>query len=514
MYSVPTQDKTTRMSLCALKPLSPNTTTFSAGYVSNYQPQIMGPAIDNVCCGADVSVPSQSTAYYFGGLMSENDTPLIYPYPTRNYTSSLPTVVQRLFVECDQPMGSPTSCSYLSVPSRLAARAEAGLIWVPYGKRGLIILIGGTTQPADLQLNNANTSNSSPSNFLTDVWIYDIDGRIWYNQSTSTTPGHELPAELASFCSVVVDTADKKNQHIYIYGGYDPTAETITASDQVWILTLPSFKWVLANPGNPQHRRQNHKCVLPSPTQMISIGGMIEGGGPVQDSILDLFDLNLLNWTSSYHGDTNAAYKVSESVISAVGGTASGGVEVPAGLDADVAALLSTPYQGEVRSYYPYANCGNETTAAPGGIAESLANRLGLPDWMGAVLAISLSLLISLWAILALIAFRRRAYIRAASVDTSIVKSKSLVVRWMHNAPTAGEKGKQRPTNTVIQRDSFMPLKLAYVDEEEVSESRTAVKSTGSSIGTYERSFLDENGEIELGTFLGADHVRTPSMRR
>lgn len=58
-------------------------------------------------------------------------------------------------------------------------------------------------------------------------------------------------------------------------------------------------------------------------------------------------------------------------------------------------------------------------------------------------------------------------------------------------------------------RDSFTPLKLAYVDEEEVSESMTAGKSNHSSIGTYERSFLDENGEIELRTFLGSEHART-----
>lgn len=126
---------------------------------------------------------------------------------------------------------------------------------------------------------------------------------------------------------------------------------------------------------------------------------------------------------------------------------------------------------------------------------------------MGAVLAISLSLLVSLWAILTLVALRRRSYIRSASVDTSIIESNNLVVRWMHDAPSAREKGKEK--SAVNVRDSFTPLKLAYVDEEEFSESMTVGKSNHSSIGNYERSFLDENGEIELRTFLGSDHAPT-----
>lgn len=507
MYSAPTQDDTTRVSLCALKSSGPNT-TFSAGYVSNYQSSTIGLVKDNVCCGADVSVPDMSIAYYVGGLVSATIQPLTYPYPTRNYTSSLHTVVEASFWKCQLSGVSGMTCTYLSVPEGFPPRAEAGLIWIPYGKQGSLVLIGGTTRPADLQLNTTNTTNPATSNLLTDIWVYDISSDMWYNQSTSTAPGHELPAEMASFCSVVVDTADGKNQHIYVYGGYDPTAENVTTSDQVWILVLPSFKWVLATQGNSQHRRQNHKCVLPSPTQMISIGGMVEGGMPLQDSVLDLFNLNTLEWTSTYNGSSTQQYIVPPSVMAAVGGTQNGGVEIPSGLDADVATLLSTPYQGMVRLYYPYTDCNPNASnsSMSGNGPESFARRLGLPDWMGTVLAISLSLFVSLWAVLALLALRRRTYIRATNMDTSIIESSSVVVRWMHNAPSAHEKDEEK--STVKQRDSFTPLKLAYVDEDEVPESTTAGKSTSSSLGTYERSFLDENGEIELRTFLGPDHTR------
>lgn len=506
MYSAPTQDDTTRVSLCALKSPGLNT-TFSAGYVSNYQSSIPGSVTENICCGADVSVPDMSIAYQVGGLVSGTTLqPLTYPYPTRNYTSSLPKVVEASFWQCQLSGISGMTCMYRHVPEGLPPRAEAGLIWIPYGVQGSLVLIGGTTRPADLQLTTTNTSNLATFNLLTDIWVYDIGSDVWHNQSTSTAPGHELPAEMASFCSVVVGTADGKNQHIYVYGGYDPTAENITTSDQVWILVLPSFKWVLAAQGNPQHRRQNHKCVLPSPTQMISIGGMVEGGMPLQGSILDLFNLNTLEWTSTYNGSSTEPYIVPDSIVAAVGGTQDGGVEIPKDIRSEVAQLFSNPYQGMVSAYYPYTDCNPNNNSTSGNGPESFARRLGLPDWMGAVLAISLSLFLSLWAVLALVALRRRTYIRGANMDTSIIESNSAVVRWMHNAPSAHEKGIQK--SAVTQRDSFTPLKLAYVDEEEVPESTTAGKSTSSSIGTYERSFLDENGEIELRTFLGPEHTR------
>lgn len=492
------------MSLCALFSPNSNAAAFKAGYVSDFHPE-MDAVSNDVCCGADVSVPGQQIAFYMAGLVSgESHTPLTYPYPysAQNLAGSAPKELSRTFVQCNLGASSGIGCMYRAVPGTLPARAEASLIYVPYGQSGLLILIGGTTQPADLKLNTTRMI----SNFLNVVWIYDIGTQEWYNQTTSVTPGQELPTEIASFCNVVVETSDGKNHHIYIYGGYDGTAETPTASDQVWVLVIPSFRWVLASQGTSQHRRQNHKCVLLAPTQMMSIGGMLEDGGAPEDSIIDVLGLNDLKWTKSSNTYGNGSYLVPDPIAMAVGGTRYGGAELPDHINPAVAQLFTkVPGFAPDQVFYPYCGTSNSTT---GGNPLSLARRLGLPDWMGAVLAIFFSLVVSFWGILALIALRRRAYIRAASVDTSIIASKNFVVRWMHNASPAGEKGKQKPT--VIQRDSFTPLKLAYVDEEEAPGSTNAGKSTSSSIRTYERSFLDENGEVELRTFVGGYHTRTP----
>jgi Kelch motif protein len=72
-----------------------------------------------------------------------------------------------------------------------------------------------------------------------------------YMQKTSG----DIPPQLTMFCSVVAAAADNSSYNIYIYGGYDGVNATYTTSDDVYVLSIPSFTWVKVYSGTSTHGR-------------------------------------------------------------------------------------------------------------------------------------------------------------------------------------------------------------------------------------------------------------------
>src|ERR1700719_3044848 len=97
---------------------------------------------------------------------------------------------------------------------------------------------------------------------------------IRYMQQTSG----DIPPQLTLFCSVMA-AADNSSYNIYIYGGYDGINSSRATSDDVYILSIPSFTWVKVYSGTSTHGRTGHKCVKVYPDQMFVLGGMNQGDG-------------------------------------------------------------------------------------------------------------------------------------------------------------------------------------------------------------------------------------------
>jgi Kelch motif protein len=140
---------------------------------------------------------------------------------------------------------------------------------------------------------------------------------IRYMQQTSG----DIPPQLTLFCSVIAAAADNSSYNIYIYGGYDGINSSRATSDDVYILSIPSFTWVKVYSGTSTHGRTGHKCVKVYPDQMFVLGGIqrnstacLEGG------IIQAFNLNTLKFQDSYSPTTWSEYEVPSLVTAQIGG--------------------------------------------------------------------------------------------------------------------------------------------------------------------------------------------------
>lgn len=450
------------------------------------------------CCGADVSAPSESLAFYFGGLTASTQIPIVYgvsegdPEQANVPTSDL--------IVCNTTILAQPVCGR-STPPGVPPRTESELIWVPYGIQGSLLSIGGTLIPSDLSVTGLNpiyVPSNSTNNYMTDVLIYDIDSGTWMSQQTDRT-APDTPGTLASFCSVMANSQDGKSHHIYIYGGYDGTYETFSSAyDTVWILSLPSFRWTMISDGTADHRRQNHKCVKTSPSQFFSIGGNLEFGQPLLTPYIDVFDMNKCVWNSSYDPTYWSEYVVPDVIQKNVPNMNT----IPNNLDPQVAALLATPYTGP-----PIKDL--ERYAKPTLIG--YAKRHGASWWLATVVVDLAYLSLASCALIIVVILRRRMAYRAAKIDMSDMSSKNQIVRWMHNAPTKTVESMEETKTLQSPKHYSDSLSESYVDEERIEYSAAPgqKKTSGTKVTTYERLNVDSVDDIELTSFTGSSHPRT-----
>jgi hypothetical protein len=119
-----------------------------------------------------------------------------------------------------------------------------------------------------------------------------------------------------------------------MYGGYDPINNIMY--DDAYVLSLPSFTWTKIYSGsNP---RFGHSCHAAGKSSMIAIGGSLDASmygiettgqipadlnsmkcGP-QDGV-QIFDLTLGTWSTSFVGPNGPAYQVPQKVVAIIGGS-------------------------------------------------------------------------------------------------------------------------------------------------------------------------------------------------
>ena len=138
-----------------------------------------------------------------------------------------------------------------------------------------------------------------------------------YMQQTSG----DIPPQLTMFCSVVTAASDNSSYNIYIYGGYDGIDVSRVTSDDVYVLSIPSFTWVKVYSGTSTHGRSGHKCVKVYPDQMFVLGGIHQGDATIcLNAIIQVFNLNTLQFQNSYSPTTWSEYKVPSVVTAQIGG--------------------------------------------------------------------------------------------------------------------------------------------------------------------------------------------------
>lgn len=124
---------------------------------------------------------------------------------------------------------------------------------------------------------------------------------------------------------MVVPAADNSSYNIYMFGG-SSNDEANGAYNDVWVLSLPSFKWIkIRNKASDSSyipgARTSHTCHLVGKRQMVVIGGARSAAAHKQCNTKSVFvfDLTTLVWRNEF--DPNeVAYELPKNITNVIGG--------------------------------------------------------------------------------------------------------------------------------------------------------------------------------------------------
>ncbi|KAH8586853.1 hypothetical protein B0O99DRAFT_585342 [Bisporella sp. PMI_857] len=416
---------------------------FSPGYLLK---ELTVPITRYVTAGAAASAPSENLGFYFGGLRAANFGP-IYQNSGRNYSVNA-DVNSLTLIEANMTSQNQETWTNSTLPKEAPGRASAELVWVPVSDKGILVAIGGVIFPYYANVNQTNNASinalstvESPK-FLSTVSVYDISTNIWYEQETTDPPDKAL----AQGCTVVASAEDGSSHNIYWYGGFDGIHPTEDFSDEVWVLSIPSFKWVRVSTGTTAHARAGHRCVKPYPDQMFVIGGYasLTGGLPkcVDQNIIQIFNLNTLQWTTSYDPTVYSNYTVPSIVASAIGTQTS-----PTGgfTNSSLTAVLGTKYDTvKIKNYFPYPKANITNTTNPALPQPTVKSSSGTPSYLAPVLAVVLGLFVITLLILAYILYKkRRLYLQSVrngeQSESGTADSQHRIMAWLRYTPNPNQ---------------------------------------------------------------------------
>lgn len=386
-----------------------------------------------IAFGAAVNAPSENMAWYFSGMTSATRGPIYIVNTDTVLNNTSNTLIS---VKMGDELRESWTNTTLDSDTDAKPRANAEAVWVPVGEQGIIVVLGGVTYPhwvnaasgksedeeASVSLTTlADTGTTTKSTFqekespvfMRDIDVYDVANEKWYKQETEKGPGTRTRG-----CAVLAHAADNSSFNIYYYGGYDGLHPKDDFSDEVWVLSLPSFTWTLVNEGKTEHARAGHKCFSPYPDQMMVFGGYVPTAGATSDCLVDgpVLNFNLTNgeWLDSYDPAEYGNYGVPDKVQSAIGGDASGGAtatEPSSGWDTQgLGEVFATAYDmDKITTYYPYARA-TETGRpdAPDEPDNDNGGGGGLPGWVAPVLGVVLGLMLVTGIVVLFCLWRRR----------------------------------------------------------------------------------------------------------
>ncbi|KAG0642578.1 hypothetical protein HOY80DRAFT_607470 [Tuber brumale] len=272
-----------------------------------------GRKVPRLSNGASAVVEDRGLAFYYGGQTDNGTSPDMQDSTAINFSNE--------FYVFDLKNGIARA-----LPMDLvgAGRADAQMIYIPeVGRKGILVLFGGSIKPIG-EADDKFRGSLSPMNEISvfDIESLDTGGKGWYNQ---TATGEVPPARL-DFCVVSAPAPDKTSWNIYMYGGWDG----INKYDDVYILSLPSFQWISAFPGNDE--REAHTCHVVGNRMMMTIGGHkaksgVPGPCDWEPNGVALFNMVNMTWSNIFNPGYEK-YNISSLISSRIGGNETGAATV------------------------------------------------------------------------------------------------------------------------------------------------------------------------------------------
>lgn len=296
---------------------------------------------------------------------------------------------------------------------------------------------------------------------MTTVSVYDISKKVWYEQETSGSS----PGALTQGCTVVASAEDGSSHNIYWYGGYDGIHPAQPFSDDVYVLSIPSFIWTKVYTGNSTHGRAGHKCVKPYPDQMVVVGGYATQSGFIptclEGGMIQIFNLSDPQWLESYDPLIWSNYTVPSQVVSVIGGSGTGKATQtkPSNgfTNSSMTALLGTAYNTtKITNWYPYTPVNSTTPSSRPTLPTPVAAKSGTPAYLGPVLGVVLGLFFITLLILAFIIYRRRKIFGLSRAERqseagTMTENRRRTLRWLRQTPIAGDT--KAPTVTTDETE-------------------------------------------------------------
>ncbi|ESZ93478.1 hypothetical protein SBOR_6127 [Sclerotinia borealis F-4128] len=401
-----------------------------------------------VTYGGAVSIPSENLGYYFSGYRAASFGN-IYNDPGVLNATYLANVTSQTLISVDMTSQTTPKWSNDSLPSTVPGRANPEIAWVPVSDQGILVAVGGAIDPIYASIDQANNASIKAQSsrislgFMNTVSVYDIAKKVWYEQETSgNTPG-----ALTQGCTVVASAEDGSSHNIYWYGGYDGLNAAQPFSDDVYVLSIPSFIWTKVYTGNDTHGRAGHKCAKPYPDQMVIVGGYASLSGNIppclEGGIIQIFNLSDPQWLESYDPLIWNNYTVPNQVVSVIGGSGTGSATQtePSGgfTNSSMTTLLGSAYNTtKIINWYPYTPASstppkNRTTLLP----TAVAAKSGTPAYLGPVLGVVLGLFFITLVILAFIVYRRRKIFSGTRTDPqseagTLIENRRRTLRWLN----------------------------------------------------------------------------------
>jgi hypothetical protein len=289
---------------------------------------------------------------------------------------------------------------------------------------------------------------------MRDIGIYDVASRRWFNQTTTGGPN----STHTRGCAVLGTAEDRSSFNIYYYGGYDGLNRRDDFYDDVWVLSLPSFKWIRLSEGEVGHARAGHRCFTPYPDQMMVIGGFRPSHLDCLEQVIVTFNMTSGLWMESYDPASDKAYGVPEMVYSEIGGHAQGEAREtsPSGgwEDPDLGDVFRTRYTTDIEVFYPYLpidsvegpgdSPGDDNDDENGGGGNG-----GLPSWVAPVLGVVLGLMALIAAAVIFFLWRKRKSLTRDKSEAGTEDARSRIRAWMFNT-THTQKGAHTVASTDI----------------------------------------------------------------
>ncbi|TPX18930.1 uncharacterized protein E0L32_011408 [Thyridium curvatum] len=393
--------------------------------------------------GAGANAPSENKAWYFSGMHS----PTFEEFFTVGARPAA-TNVSNTLITLDMTRQGFERWTNDTLTGGVQGRANPELVWVPVGKQGILVAIGGVVYPDFLDTSakspNKTGSESESPKFLSTIDIYDVASKNWYQQETTGGPS----TGLTRGCAVVAPAQDNSSFNIYWYGGYSGISGTDPFSDEVWVLSLPSFVWKRISEGKPGHGRAGHKCFLPYPDQLMVVGGYPSKSTSncVDGGIIQFFNLNTNSWQTSYDPATWSKYEVPEALYKVIGGSKTGAATMttptPSGwTNGDLSKVFASPYPySKIKAYYPYPSVGPDKNATNPNLPQK-DNGSGVPKFLPPLLGVICGLMLVTAIAVGILLYRRRNLIK--------------------KNPNQSERGSEDPGNRIISWIRGQPTEKA-----------------------------------------------------